>query len=63
MTAYGNSSAARRPVSIIKEANNIMALTIALKALAGGVLKMDSNNNVAKSDLAEVFIVHNNTES
>lgn len=62
MTAIGDTTISARNGSLVKAANEIMALTLAVKALMGGVEKMDANGNHGLSDTAEVFIVHDSSQ-
>lgn len=63
LTVDGTTSESYRPAKAIAAANTVMALTIALKALAGNVYKMDSSGNIGKSAQAEIFIVHDNSQT
>lgn len=49
--------------SILQQAHEVMKLTIALKALAGGVQAADSSGNTFKTQQAELFIVNNSSAS
>lgn len=45
--------------SILQQAHEVMKLTIALKALAGGLLGADDSGNISRSAAAEIFVVNN----
>lgn len=45
--------------SILQQAHEAMKLTIALKALAGGVLTADASGNISRNAQAEILVVNN----
>ena len=60
ITASHSDKGKQPPNGIIKYFNQLMYLTITLKALAGGVYKLQ-NNQVVQSQQAELFVVNDNS--
>ena len=63
MTVEGDTSDSIRNGNLIKAANEVMALTLTVKGLMGGVEKMNADEDYGLSESAEVFIVHDNSKT